>query len=103
MKSFEPIEYNKTFEHLLTDFLEQRLPESSRTLDINGRHSCYKDTEKHFKTFLCMFDGENIIGTAAVTKLNGKSCDLKSLYLPDWYHGTWYGKCLLREAIACAK
>lgn len=43
VKPFEPIEYNKTFEPLLTSFLEQCLPESGRALDINGRHSYYKD------------------------------------------------------------
>ena len=50
-KSFEPVKYNKIYELLLVDFLEQCLPKSGRTLDINGRHSSYKDIENCFKAF----------------------------------------------------
>jgi len=103
IKSFEPIEYSKAFEPLLISFLEECLPESGRALDINGRHSYYKDTAGNFKTFWCMFDGENIIGTVAVTELNSASCELKSLYLLERYHGMGYGKSLLHKAIAYAK
>ena len=102
-KSFEPIKYNKMYELLLLDFLEQCLPESGRVLDINGRHSFYKDIENSFKAFWCMFDGENIIGAVAVKELYDKNCELKSLYLMERYHGMGYGKCLLQKAIAYAK
>lgn len=81
-KSFEPIEYNKLFEPLLIEFLEQYLPESGRILDINGRHSYYLNIENHFKRFWYMFDNyENIIGTVAITELDIANCELKSLYL----------------------
>lgn len=103
IKSFEPIEYSKAFEPLLISFLKECLPESGRALDIDGRHSYYKDIAGNFKTFRCMFDGKNIIGTVAVTELDSTSCELKSLYLLERYHGMGYGKRLLREAIAYAK
>ncbi|MDE6133798.1 MAG: GNAT family N-acetyltransferase [Oscillospiraceae bacterium] len=102
IKSFEPIKYNKAFDHILTDFFKVCLPESCRTLDINGRHSYYKDIAKHFKTLRCMFDGENIIGTVAVSEFNYTSCELKSL-LPERYHSMGYGKGLLLKAIDYAK
>lgn len=103
VKPFEPIEYSKMLEPLLTSFLEQCLPESGRALDINGRHSYYKDIAANFKAFWCMFDGEKMIGTVAVTELDKTSCELKSLYLLERYHGMGYGKSLLQKAIAYAK
>lgn len=102
-RSFEPVKYNKMYEPLLIDFLEQCLPQSGRALDINGRHSCYKDIENYFKSFWCMFDHEKMIGVVAVKELDNKSCELRSLYLLEQYHGLGYGKCLLSKAIAYAK
>ena len=102
-KSFEPVKYNKLYKPLLMDFLEQCLPESGRTLDINGRHSSYNDIENCFKAFWCMFDQENVIGVVAVKELDETNCELKSLYLLERFHGMGYGKCLLQKAIAYAK
>lgn len=47
-----------------------------------------------------MFDGEKMIGTVSATKLDKMSCELKSLYLLERYHGMGYGKSLLQKAIA---
>lgn len=44
-----------------------------------------------------------MIGTSAVTELDNTSCELKSLYLLERYHGMGHGKCLLRKAIDYAK
>lgn len=100
---FKPVKYQKEYEPLLFDFLEHCLPESGRVLDINGRHSFYKDIENCFEAFWCMFDQGKVIGTVAIKELNNKSCELKSLYLLERYHGRGYGKCLLEEAIRNAK
>lgn len=102
-KSFEPTKYHKMYEPLLIDFLEQCLPESGRALDINGRHSFYKNIENSFNAFWCMFDQDKIIGAVAVKELDSKCCELKSLYLLEKYHGLGYGKCLLQKAISHAK
>lgn len=102
-KSFEPIKYKKMYESLLLAFLEKCLPESGRSLDIDGQHSFYMDIDNSFKGFWCMFDHDKIIGTVAVKELNDKSCELKSLYLLKQYHGKGYGKCLLQKAIVYAK
>lgn len=102
-KAFEPVKYQKEYELFLIDFLEKCLPESGRVLDISGRHSFYKNIEKYFKAFWCMFDQEKVIGTVAVKELDDKSCELKSLYLFEQYHGRGYGKCLLEKAITYAK
>ena len=50
-----------------------------------------------------MFDGSNIIGTVAVSELESKSCELKSLYLLEQYQGMGYGKEMLIYAINQAK
>ena len=102
-KSFEPIEYRKEFEPLLIEFLEQCLPESGRALDLQTRHSFYLDIEHCFKAFWCMFDNSKIIGAVGVRELNSISCELKSLYLLERYHGLGYGKHLLNEAIGYAR
>ena len=102
-KQFEPIEYQRSFEPLLIDFLEQCLPESGRTLDINGRNSSYRDIENCYRSFWCMFDGDKIIGAAAVREPDERNCELKSLYLLQRYHGKGYGRSLLENAIAYAK
>lgn len=102
-KSFEPVIYDKIYEPQLIGFLEKCLPESGRALDINGRHSFYMDIENCFDSFWCMFDEEEIIGAVAVKKLDNVSCELKSLYLLEKYHGKGYGKRLLCKAVTYAK
>ena len=102
-KSFTPIEYQKEFEPLLIEFLERCLPESGRALDLHTRHSFYLDIANNFKAFWCMFDSSKIIGAVGVKELDNASCELKSLYLLEKYHGMGYGKCLLSEAVDYAK
>jgi len=102
-RQFEILKFQKDYEESLIEFLERCLPESGRALDINGRHGFYKDIENCFKAFWCMFDQEKIIGAVAVKELDVASCELKSLYLLERYHGRGYGKCLLQKAIGYAK
>lgn len=101
-KSFEPIAYNRAYEPRLLEFLERCLPESGRALDIDGRHSFYRDIEGCFEAFWCMFDGEEVIGAVAVKRLDSVRCELKSLYLLQKYHGRGYGRKLLEGAIEYA-
>lgn len=101
--SFEPIRYDKNFQKGLVEFLEKCLPESGRVLDINGRHSFYNDIENQYKAFWCMFDENGIIGAVAVKELDCESCELKSLYLLEKYHGKGYGRKLLNKAIELSK
>ena len=96
INSFTPIKYEPIYQTALFAFLEQCLPESGRALDIQGRHSFYLDIENHFLAFWCMFDAENIIGAVAVRKMDGESCELKSLYLLEQYHGRGYGRKMIQ-------
>lgn len=102
VQNFVPVRYEKNFEKQLVSFLEKCLPQSGRALDINGRHSYYKDIEGSFKAFWCMFDGDEIIGAVAVSELSDNNCELKSLYLLEKYHGMGYGRLLLEAAVEYA-
>ncbi len=95
--------YNKKYENILIEFLQQCLPESGRILDLSGRHEFYQDIENYFSAFWCMFDNDRIVGTVAVKELDKKRCELKSLYLLESYHGKGLGQCLLRKAVDFAK
>ena len=95
-------EYELSQEPHLFAFLEKCLPESGRALDLDGRHSFYKYIPDHFDVFLCMIDGETIIGTVAVRRMNDKDCELKSLYLLEKYHGLGLGRKLLETAVKAA-
>lgn len=95
-------EYNKTYHDSLIGFLHKCLPESGRTLDIDGRHKMYKDINRYFDCFLCMFDNEMIIGTVGIKKLNNKKCELKSLYIFKDYYGKSIGFELLSKVIKIA-
>ncbi|HOC34952.1 MAG TPA: GNAT family N-acetyltransferase [Ruminococcus flavefaciens] len=101
-RNFIITEYDQKLEFRLFAFLEKCLPESGRALDLNGRHSFYKDIHGHFDVFLCMKDGETIIGTVAVRLMNDKDCELKSLYLLEKYRGLGLGRKLLETAVRYA-
>ena len=100
---FVPVPYRKEFEPRLLDFLAQCLPESGRALDLSGRHGFYLHIAEHFAAFWCIFDAEQIIGTAAVRAMDSERCELKSLYLLEKYHGNGYGRMLLETAIRYAE
>lgn len=101
--SFVPVPYRKEYEPRLLRFLAQCLPESGRALELSGRHGFYLHIAAEFAAFWCMFDGENVIGTAAVRALDSRRCELKSLYLLEAYHGKGYGRMLLETALAYAE
>lgn len=50
-----------------------------------------------------MHEGERVIGTVAVKRLDGMRCELKSLYLLEEYHGRGLGYRLLKQAIEYAR
>lgn len=103
MESFVPTEYKDEYYEKLIAFLEECLPQSGRALDLGGRHSFYKDIDNCFDSFLVMFDGEDIIGTAAVRRFGENDCELKSMYLLERYHGRGLGRVMAKEIIAYAK
>lgn len=95
--------YNRQYNNCLFQFLEKCLPQSGRSLELTGRHKMYYDIDEFFEYFWCLFDGENMIGTVALKKLNDEYCELKSLYLLEQYHKKGLGYQLLKTAILKAR
>lgn len=95
--------YQKTDRDGLLHFLQKCLPESGRALELDGRHKMYRNIEDSFEKFWCLLDGDSIIGTVALKKLDEEKCELKTLYLLQKYHGRKLGLWLLKTAISEAK
>lgn len=49
--------------------------------------------------FSCLYDGDELVGTVAVKRLDDKTCELKRLYLAERVRGHGYGRLLLNHAI----
>lgn len=92
-------EYNEAYYEQVIQFLRRCMPESGRCLELDGRHKIYCNIESTFENFWCLFDGENVVGTAALKKLADGKCELKSLYLLQSYHGKGLGRQLLNTAL----
>lgn len=83
-------------------FLEAVLPESGRNLDANAIWQ-YVQSLEQFEKVWCLYDGEFLIGTVGVRRLDEKKCELKALYLYSKYHGQGLGYRLLSTALEAAK
>ena len=78
--------YEAQYQNRLLQFLEICLPQSDRKFEPDGRHKMYRNVTGYFEHFWCLFDGEDMIGTAALKKLDSGRCELKALYLLEKYH-----------------
>lgn len=83
-------------------FLKMVLPESGRNLDAGAIEAYVKSLEAFDKVW-CLFDGEELIGTVGIRRLNEINCELKTLYLYSRYHGQGLGYRLLSTALEEAK
>ena len=95
--------YEAQYQNRLFQFLEICLPQSGRKFEPNGRHKMYNNVPGYFEHFWCLFDGEDMIGTAALKKLDSGRCELKALYLLEKYHKKGLGRRLLNTAIQKAQ
>lgn len=84
-------------------FLRNVFPESGKALEPEGRHAAFADIDGNFAGFWCLFDGEDLIGTAAVKKLDETVCELKAMYLYKRYHGKGLGRRLAETALSFAR
>ena len=95
--------YETQYQNRLLHFLEICLPQSGRKFEPNGRHKMYNNVPGYFEHFWCLFDGEDMIGTAALKKLDSGRRELKALYLLEKYHKKGLGRRLLNTAIQKAQ
>ena len=95
--------YSSDMRERVHDFLGRVFIESSKNFEPEGRHSVFADIDRNFIVFLCLFDGDNIIGTSAVKKLSDRDCELKGLYLYKEYQGRGLGFKLADTAVEAAR
>ena len=96
-------EYSRQYDNCLFQFLKKCLPQSGRSLELDGRHKMYCNIDEFFEFFWCLFDKNDMIGTVALKRLNDEYCELKSLYLLEQYHKKGLGHQLLKTAILKAQ
>lgn len=100
---YEVKEFQSKWQTDVIVFLTNVLPESGRTLELEGRHKLFNNILEHFEKFWCLYDEEKLIGTVAVKKLGESACELKALYLYKAYQGQGLGRSLLTRAVRYAK
>ena len=91
--------YNSQYRDRILCFLEICLPQSGRNFDPAGRHKIYNNIPEHFEHCWCLFDGEELSGTAGLKKLDSGRCELKALYLLEKYYGKGLGRRLLDNVL----
>lgn len=91
--------FNDQYTEKLIFFLRRCLPESGRKLDLDQKHKSYLDVQHCFDAFWIMLDREEIIGTAALKRMDECRCELKSLYLYERFQGRGLGRKLLETVI----
>ena len=91
--------FNDQYTEKVISFLRRCLPESGRKLDLDQKHKSYLDVQHCFDAFWIMLDREEIIGTAALKRMDECRCELKSLYLYGRFQGRGLGRMLLKTVI----
>ncbi len=91
--------FNDQYTEKVISFLRRCLPESGRKLDLDQKHKSYLDVQHCFDAFWIMLDREEIIGTAALKRMDECRCELKSLYLYERFQGRGLGRKLLETVI----
>lgn len=91
--------FDDQYTEKLISFLRRCLPESGRKLDLDQKHKSYLDVQHCFDAFWIMLDGEEIIGTAALKRIDERRCELKSLYLYKRFQERGLGRMLLKTVI----
>jgi len=76
-------------------FLEKCMPESKREFQPQGRHAAYTNIGQSMDRCWCLMDGDQVVGTSAVKRINSRECELKMLYIYKTYYGNGYGRQLL--------
>ena len=96
-------EYTADMKDSVLAFLAAVFAENGKMLDINGRHSMYKNIEDSFELFICTFEHSEIVGTAALRRLSDRDCELKTMYVNRRCQGKKLGLSLARRIIDEAK
>ncbi len=99
----ELVQYKEEYKQLVFDFTDNCFAELGKKFEPEGRHYFYNDIENAFEAFYCLIDGEKVIGTVALKKIDDYTVELKALYLDKTYRGQHLGSRLIKAAIDEAK
>lgn len=83
-------------------FTRQCFEELGKAFEPGGRHVFYNDIEGCFEVFLCLLDGDGVVGTVALKRLDAHTSELKALYLSRELRGRGLGRQLLECAVNSA-
>jgi len=83
------------------------LEDSIRHFEASGELNDMDDVQAHYfdaeGTFLVVLNGEQVIGSGALRKWDGRTAELKRMWLLEAYHGQGIGYLLLSELIDFAR
>lgn len=86
---------------------EESLEELLKKADEDHELADVDDAGDHYfgnrGLFLVAMDGERIVGTGAVRRLDEESCELKRMWLFEEYHGQGIGYRMIQELFAFAR
>lgn len=97
------VSYDASYKQRVFDFTDRCFEELGKKFEPSGRHYFYEDIENAFEAFYCLTDGEKVIGTVALKKIDAYTVELKALYLDKAYRGQHLGSRLIKAAIDEAK
>jgi putative acetyltransferase len=83
------------------------LEDSIRHFEASGEFKDMDDVQSHYfearGTFLVALNGEQVIGSGALRKLDEDTAELKRMWLLEEYHGQGIGYCLLMRLFNFAR
>lgn len=86
--------------HLTAAEFGARLDEDSFFYDVDHHDEVYGPPDG---LFLVALDGETLIGTGAIRRLDGTTAELRRLWLREAYHGQGIGFRLTQDLLAFAR
>ena len=95
--------YDSSLKESLFEFTGKCFAELGKAFEPEGRHAFYNDIPEYFDLFLCLVDGDTVMGSAAVKRISGDTCELKALYVSEELRGSGYGFSLLDSAATYAR
>ena len=66
----ELVSYDASYKQRVFDFTDRCFAELGKKFEPSGRHYFYEDIENSFEAFYCLIDGEKVIGTVALKRID---------------------------------
>ena len=99
----ELIDYREDLKGAVFAFTDECFRELGKAFEPDGRHEYYNDIPAHFDWFGCLMDGDSLIGTTGLKRLDETAVELKAMYLRREYRGRGLGYCMLSAALDKAR